>query len=99
MEKNRNNNIGNTRRMRRYMVQLLVELENGIGITHNISGNGVLFTTVENIAVGAVIRFLLIMDAEQSGERIACNGKVVRVEQSSEMSRVAVALEDIHFAS
>ena len=98
MEKYQNDNIDDQRCMRRYTLRLPLVLANGVGVTHNLSGIGVLFTTAENIAAGAVIRFLLIMDAEQSGERIACNGKVVRVEQSSEMNRVAVALEDVHFA-
>jgi PilZ domain len=75
--------IGSRRRDRRIAVALPVELEAGTGVTRDVSATGVYFDTAVEFALGATIRFALVMEHvdPQGPLRLRCEGRVVRVER------------------
>src|SRR5437867_13259549 len=81
------------RRVPRYPLSLAVEMEQGQGVTRDISPAGVYFETDQPHASGAPIRFTLVL--EHTGPaplRLACVGEVVRVEPRGAAFGVAAAI-------
>jgi hypothetical protein len=69
------------RRVPRYPASLVVEMEEGRGVTRDIGASGVYFETAERPASGATIRFTLILEhTDPAPLRLGCVGEVVRVE-------------------
>ena len=74
----------------RYPASLLVEMEQGRGVTRNIGASGVYFETQQQPARGAPIRFTLILEhTDPAPLRLGCVGQVVRVEPRGDMFGVA----------
>ena len=80
----------------RHRVALPAKLEYGLGQTRNISTSGLFFETDQSFSPGASIRLSVMFD---DGDRIQCEGHVVRVEWCEEKTGVAVAMVSYGFAS
>ena len=81
------------RQATRFTVALPVGLENGTGITRDVSISGVFFETERPFAVGEPLRFALVIECTSCHRRVRlrCQGEVVRVEQLAEKMGIAVA--------
>lgn len=83
----------------RYPVVLLVEFENGIGWTHDVSTTGVCFETDQRFVCGSSIQFVLNqLGRKNDMTRMLCNGVIVRAAQEGEIWRLALMMEEIRFA-
>ncbi len=75
----------------RYPTFCIVELDSGVGVTHNLSTTGVCFTTDEVFEVGAKLRCFILMQKKGGNiRRIRCEGKVVRAEKKENGWEVAI---------
>ena len=81
------------RRGERYKLALRVQLNDGIGITCDISTSGIFFETESAYSIGDTIRLFLNFEAET----LQCEGRVVRVEPSNGQFGVAVELKSYVF--
>ena len=73
---------------------LSVELENGKGITRDVSPAGVFFLTDLSFSINAPINLWLVLErVDPVGPlRVRCHGRVVRLEGSDGVRGVAVAI-------
>jgi len=73
---------------------LSVELENGKGITRDVSPDGVFFLTDLAFSIDTPITLWLVLDrVDPVGPlRVRCQGRVVRVEGNDGVRGVAVAI-------
>jgi hypothetical protein len=76
-----------------------VELQNGNGITRDVSVSGVFFETDLSISAGTGIIFSIILEhVDPAGPiRLHCHGEVVRVERVHDKFGVAVAIDQHRF--
>lgn len=83
----------------RISVPLLVELEDGSGITRDVNAFGLFFETDHSFAPGAPISFSLLLEhgALDGPLRLHCQGQVVRVERRPAKTGVAVAITAVRF--
>jgi ATP-dependent helicase/DNAse subunit B len=84
------------RQARRYRVALPATLEHGTGQTRDISTSGLFVETDQSFSAGASISLSLMFDG---GDRMQCEGQVVRVERCEENTGIAVAIVSYRFAS
>ena len=82
-----------TRRGERYKLALPVQLNDGIGITRDISTSGLFFETARAYAIGDPIRLLLNFEQET----LQCEARVVRVEPRNGQFGIAVELTSYVF--
>ncbi len=89
------------RQAQRISVALPVELENGKGVTRDVSVSGVFFETDLLFSLGTPISFFLILEhADPVGPiRIQCQGNIVRVEPRHGKLGVAVAIDSHRFSA
>jgi PilZ domain len=81
------------RRSPRYPASLVVEMEDGKGVTRNVSALGVYLETRERPTMEAPIPFTLILEhAKPTPIRLACVGSVVRVEPHGDGFGIALAI-------
>jgi len=87
----------NPRGAERFKVKLPVHLEDGTGITRDVSRTGVYFYTDRTISPGNWLDFLLELQFALPDEpvRLHCSGKVVRVEAAGKKNGVAVSLSNV----
>jgi hypothetical protein len=89
------------RRAERFRVIVPVRLEEGSGITRDISTEGVFFETSErSLSVGASVRLALLFGRVQARKpplEVECEGQVRRVEEIGEQVGVAVAFTSYAF--
>jgi len=83
----------------RFPIRLPVELEQGTGITRNISISGVFFETDQAFSTGDSIRLTLVLEPIFSGipTRLHCLGKIVRAEWHEKKPGVGVAFTSYWF--
>ena len=83
----------------RFPITLPVELEQGTGITRNISTSGVFIETDQVFLTGVLIRLTLLLELMCSAisTRLHCRGKIVRVEREKEKKGVGVAFTSYWF--
>ena len=81
------------RRGQRFKVALPVQLNDGIGITCDISTSGIFFETESAHSIGETIRLSLNFEHET----LQCEGRVVRVEPRNGQFGVAVELKSYVF--
>ena len=85
----------------RFPIAIPVELDEGTGITRDVSLSGVFFETDQFFLMGAPIRLTLVLERASPGQpvRLQCEGRVVRVERRQPELRlgVAVAIESYRF--
>ena len=69
--------------------------------TENISANGVLFAMDNDVAVGSMVDFTILLPAEIVGLRrnvqIDCRGRVVRSFEDRGRRAVGVVIDEYHF--
>jgi len=84
----------------RFPIAIPVELDEGTGITRDVSLSGVSFETNQWFAPGEPVRLTLVLERASPGDpiRLQCEGQVVRVGQSNEKVEVAVAITSHSFA-
>ncbi len=82
------------RRAERIPVALPVALENGQGVTRDVSASGVFFETALPLSPGNVINFSLELEHVDSigPLRLHCRGRILRVERHDGKLGVAVAI-------
>jgi len=81
------------RRGQRFKLALPVQLNDGIGITRDISTSGIFFETESAYAIGDTIRLLLNFEHET----LQCEARVVRVEPRNGQFGIAVELTSYVF--
>lgn len=79
------------RRAPRMAIGLPIELEHGKGLTRDVSASGVYFETDTPLAVGAQVRFAMVLPYG-TAVRVQCAGEIVRVERHESRVGVAAAL-------
>ena len=84
----------------RFPIAIPVELDEGTGITRDVSLSGVFFETYQWFAPGEPVRLTLVLERASPGDpiRLQCEGQVVRVRQSNAKAEVAVAITSHSFA-
>src|SRR5437899_12050811 len=88
------------RRAPRYPIGLPIEVEAlGSAETRDVSTTGVFFETRQLLVPGAVIRFSLVFQHEESEPplRLVCEGEVARVERRDERLGVAATITEFTF--
>lgn len=69
--------------------------------TENISANGVLFAMDNDVPVGSMVDFTIMLPAEVMGTRrnmqIDCRGRVVRIFEDRGRRGVGVVIDEYHF--
>jgi hypothetical protein len=87
------------RKAPRFQVALRVELQEGTGITRDLSACGVFFETDCVFALGDVIQFAIILEHIDPCRplRLQCRGRVVRVEQRGDTMGVAAVITAYQF--
>jgi len=83
----------------RFPIALPVDLEQGTGMTRNISTSGVFLETDQAFSTGDPIRLTLILEPTLPGipTRLHCRGTIVRAERHGEKPGVGVAFTDYWF--
>jgi hypothetical protein len=86
--------VPDRRQAQRIAVELSVELENGKGVTRDVSAAGVFFLTDLSFSIGKPIDLCLVLErVDPVGPlRVRCQGRVVRVERCDDARGVAVAI-------
>jgi len=81
----------------RFALEVPVMLENGRGISRDISQSGIYFVTDQPLAPGGVVKFSVKFDHIRPGKPIQldCQGSVLRVEAAGEKLGVAASIS--HF--
>ena len=84
----------------RFPIAIPVELDEGTGITRDVSLSGVFFETSQWFAPGEPVRLTLVLERASPGDpiRLECEGEVVRVGRSNAKVEVAVAITSHSFA-
>jgi hypothetical protein len=87
------------RKALRIPVALRVELQEGTGVTRDLSACGVFFETDCVFALGEDIQFAIILEHIDPCRplRLQCRGQVVRVEQRGDTMGVAVVITAYQF--
>ncbi len=92
----------NLRRAERYSYRIPASIrrpksnERGVGITGNLSENGVFFFFDDKVEPGSDIELILIMPpeiAEFARRWVCCNARVVRVEEKPGEKQIGIAAE------
>ncbi len=91
--------LNDRRRMLRFQVALPVELDDGKGVTRDVSLSGVFFETDQSFSPSEPIRLVLVLEHVQPGRpvRLHCEGRVVRVNRRNGKVGVAVAISSYGF--
>lgn len=84
------------RSAKRVRVEVPVLLDNGSGVTRDVSQAGVFFFTDQAFAPGTTFSFVLELDHVFPGEPVFlhCTGEVVRVEEAGEKKGVAASISE-----
>ncbi|MFI5338865.1 MAG: PilZ domain-containing protein [Candidatus Methylomirabilales bacterium] len=87
------------RRSARFRIAIPVELEEGTGITRDVSLSGVFFETDRSFAPGEQINLVMVLERVSPGRpvRLQCEGRVVRVTHFDRRMGVAVAISAYKF--
>jgi len=87
------------RRAARFRIAIPVELEEGEGITRDVSLSGVFFETDQSFAPGEQINLVMVLERASPGRpvRLQCEGRVVRVTRFDKRIGVAVAISGYKF--
>jgi len=94
-------NLTERRRAIRLPMALPVELEEGAGITRDLSLSGVFFETEQPFSSKEPITFTLVFEGMSWSRsiRLECEGQVVRVEPSNGKVGVAATISSYRFAT
>lgn len=80
----------------RIRVEMPVHLDQGMGVTRDVSQSGIFFYTDQSFSLGMPLRFALEFDHIIPGEPMLlhCRGEVVRTEKSGERTGVAASISE-----
>lgn len=89
-------NTGATREGERFDVEVPVHLEQGSGVSRNVSMSGIYFVTDLTFIEGETLRFTMSFEYAIPGRQMQldCQARVVRVEPLGDKSGVAARIED-----
>lgn len=89
--------IQENRREERFMLEMPVLLESGMGISRDISESGIYFVTDQPLIPGGVVKFSVKLDHIQTGKpvRLDCQGRVLRIEPAGEKFGVAASINEL----
>ncbi len=84
------------RSAKRVRVEVPVHLDQGTGISRDVSQSGVFFFTDQPFSPGTTFSFVLELDYIFPGEtvRLHCKGEVVRVEEAGKKRGVAAVISE-----
>jgi hypothetical protein len=84
------------RQTARVRMEIPVQLQNGTGVTRDVSPSGVFFLTDRKYSPGVSLTFTLELDYAFPGEQmhLHCRGKVVRVESMTEKFGIAASISE-----
>ena len=87
------------RRAPRFRIDIRVELEEGMGLTRDVSLSGVYFETEQLFAPGEQVSLIMVLERVSAGRpiRLQCEGRVVRVSSFDKRTGVAVAISGYRF--
>lgn len=82
-------------------MEVPVHLEQGTGLSRDVSTTGIYFTTDGRFVPETEIRFALELNHVFPGEtfQVRCRGRVVRVEKAGEKTGVAASIEELWSAA
>ncbi|NJC87946.1 MAG: PilZ domain-containing protein [Desulfuromonas sp.] len=88
--------IQEKRHAERFMIETPVMLENGTGMSRDISESGIYFMTDQSLTPGGIVRFSVKLDHLRPGKavRLDCQGQVLRIEPAGERFGVAAKIND-----
>lgn len=91
--------VSERRRAARFRIAIPVELEEGMGITRDVSLAGVFFEAEHSFAPGEQISLIMVLERASPGRavRLQCEGRVVRVTHLDRRIGVAVAISGYKF--
>jgi hypothetical protein len=94
-------NLTERRRAIRFPMTLPVQLEEGAGITRDVSLLGVFFETEQPLSSKGPIVFTLMFEGRSWSRpiRLKCEGQVVRVEPSNGKAGVAATISSYGFVT
>jgi hypothetical protein len=82
--------VAEKRQAQRYPLAVDMELQNGRGITHDVSTSGIFVEADSPFSPGSRIRFSLLFEQTlPTPLRLDCEGKVIRVEPRNEKLGIA----------
>jgi hypothetical protein len=84
----------NQRHEERFLLELPVMLEGGVGFSRDISGSGIYFVTDQPLTPGGFVQFSMKLDHVRPGKpvRLDCQGQVLRVEAAGAKLGVAASI-------
>ena len=84
------------RSAQRVQVEVPVRLDQGSGVTRDVSHSGVYFFTDQTFSPGMPVSFVLELDYVFPGEPVYlhCRGEIVRVEEAGERRGVAASISE-----
>ena len=87
------------RRAWRYPVNLDVNLDNGRGVSRDVSASGIYFETDAALTPGQLINFSFVLEKVYPDVRLdlQCAGRIVRVDQRGGRLGVAVTIDNWSF--
>jgi hypothetical protein len=90
-------NLQEKRREERFMLEVPVQLENGRGMSRDISESGIFFTTDQPFSPGGIVKFSVKLTHLRRGKpvKLDCQGQVVRVERIGENFGVAASITQL----
>lgn len=88
--------IQEKRHEERFMIEMPVMLENGMGTSRDISESGIYFMTDQPLKPGGVLKFSVRLDHVRPGKavRLDCQGQVLRIERAGERFGVAASISE-----
>lgn len=83
----------------RIEIEVPVQLEQGFGMTRDVSLTGIYFTTDQNLAEGTRIRFTMDLEYAIPGRsmHLDCQAHILRVESQGDQLGVAARIEDFTY--
>jgi hypothetical protein len=84
------------RSAKRVRIEVPVRLEQGEGVTRDVSQSGIYFFTAQPFSAGMPVSFVLELDYVFPGEPVClyCRGEVVRVEEAGQRTGVAASISE-----
>ena len=84
------------RREERFMMEVPVNLDSGMGVSRDISQSGIYFITDQHFQPGGDVRFSVKLDYARSGKpvRLDCQAQVLRVEPNDGSFGVAARINN-----
>lgn len=92
-------NIAEKRATQRIEIEVPVHLEQGSGVTRDVSLSGIYFVTDQNFSEGTTLKFTIELEYAIPGRpmHLDCQAHVLRVEPQGDQMGVAARIEDFTY--